>query len=101
MEIEENEVRVAGFSGRDAALGVIGNSHDTVARIVLDEIFERHRQLAIVLDDQYLEHPRASPTTRKSPREIRDLHARPDWCRSESLVPGVIDARLRRRAQTK
>src|SRR5439155_12064319 len=47
------------------------------------------------------EHPRASPNTRKSPREIRDLDARPDWFRCESLVNGVIDEMLRRRAETK
>ena len=36
-------------------------SDDAVARIVLDQIFERFRKLTIVLDDQDPEHPRASP----------------------------------------
>jgi hypothetical protein len=48
------------FSGGNGALGVLRDGHDAIARIVLDQIFERDRQLAVVLDNEDVEHPSAS-----------------------------------------
>ena len=64
------------LGGGDRALGIFGDRHDAIARIVLDQIFERHRQLAVIFDDEDIEHPRAFPDRRgNSPRKIRDLDA--------------------------
>ena len=67
MEVEQDEVGIMLLGGGDRAVGVVGDRHDPVARIVLDQIFERRRQLRIVFDDQDPEHPRASPTLTEIP----------------------------------
>src|SRR5438105_4265477 len=69
MKIEEDEVRVAGFSGGDGTVGIFGHRHDTITRIVLDQIFERYRQLAVIFDDQDFEHSATLPTLMRNPPE--------------------------------
>jgi hypothetical protein len=61
MEIEQGEIRLVLLGGGDSAIGIFGHRHHAVARIVLDQIFERDRQLGIVFYDKDSEHPRASP----------------------------------------
>ena len=48
----------------NGAVRVFGRPDDPIARIVLDQIFERFRKLTIVLDDQDPEHPRDLPMSR-------------------------------------
>ena len=60
MQIEENEVRLVRFDCSDGPVRILGHGDDAVTRVVLDKIFERDRQLAVVFDDEDLEHPRAS-----------------------------------------
>ena len=67
MEVEQDEVGLMLLGRGDRAVGILGHGHHAIARIVLDQIFERRRQLAIVFDDQDLEHPRASPILTEIP----------------------------------
>jgi len=45
----------------EQALYLLGSGDDAIARIVLDEIFERRRQLAVIFDNQDLQHRQVSP----------------------------------------
>ena len=62
MQVEQDEVGIRVFGCGNGTVGIGGRSHDPVARIVLDQIFERFRQLLVVLDHQDPEH-RESPRT--------------------------------------
>ena len=67
MEIEQDEVGVMLLGRGDRAVGIVGDRDHAVARIVLDQIFERCRQLRVVFDDQDPKHPRASPSSTEIP----------------------------------
>jgi hypothetical protein len=73
VEVEEDQVGVMLLRRGDGALGVVGGPDHAIARIVLDEIFERRRKLEIVFDDEDPEHPASLPLSGNSPRKIRDL----------------------------
>ena len=45
MKIEEHQIGIVFLRGGDGGFGVVGHRHDAVARIVLDQIFERDCQL--------------------------------------------------------
>ena len=62
MQIEQDEVGITLFGCGNGPVGIGGGCDDPIARIVLDEIFERFRQLLVVLDHQDPEH-RESPRT--------------------------------------
>ena len=55
MEVDQGEFGMMRFGGGHRAVEVLGSRDDAIARIVLDEIFQRRRQLAIILNDQDLE----------------------------------------------
>jgi hypothetical protein len=61
VQVEEDEVGVVFLGRGDRAFGIVGGRDHAVARIVLDQIFERRRQLEIVFDHKDSKHPRASP----------------------------------------
>ena len=61
MQVEQDEVGLMLFGCGNGAIGVLRHRDNAIARIVLDQIFERHRQLAVVLDDEDVEHPLVSP----------------------------------------
>ena len=50
-------------------VGIVGRCHHPVARIVLDQIFERDGQLAVVLDNEDIEHSRPPPDALEIPEE--------------------------------
>ena len=56
MEIEQDEVGLIVLCRRDRAVGIFGHGDDPVPRIVLDEIFECDRQLAVIFDDEDIQH---------------------------------------------
>ncbi len=49
------------FGYSDRGIGVVRHPHHAVARVILDQIFERDCKLRIVLDDQNPEHPTSLP----------------------------------------
>ena len=61
VKVEQDEVGLKLLGRRDRAVGILGHRHDAIARIVLHQIFERHRQLAVVLDNEDIEHSNVSP----------------------------------------
>ena len=61
MEVEQHEVGLILLRRGDRAVGILGHRDDAIARIVLDQIFERDCQLAVVLDNEDIEHPRPLP----------------------------------------
>ena len=63
VEVEQSDVGVMGFGRRDRAVGVVGDRHDPVARIVLDQIFERRGELRVIFDNQDLKHRELSLST--------------------------------------
>ncbi len=65
LEIDQSEIGVKFLRRRDRAVEIVGPGDHAVARIVLDQIFERRRQLRIVFDNQDLQHLVASPAVRK------------------------------------
>ena len=60
VKVDQGQLGVMLFGGGDGAVDVVGGRDHAIARIVLDQIFQRGRQLAIILYNQDLEH-RASP----------------------------------------
>jgi hypothetical protein len=99
VQVEQDEVRLIFLGCRDRAVGILGHGDDPVARIVLDQIFERDRQLAVVFDDEDIEH--SALPARNSPRKFRHLDGCAEWKACESLVNGVIARVTGRRAETK
>jgi hypothetical protein len=51
VKIEQDKVRIMLLGRCDRAFGIVGSRDHAVARIVLDQIFQRRRQLQIVFDD--------------------------------------------------
>ena len=74
VKVEQDKVGLVLFGRGDRGVGVLGHGHDAITRVVLDEIFEGHRKLTVIFDDEDIEH--ATPPdvlNRISPRKIRDL----------------------------
>jgi hypothetical protein len=51
VKIEKHEVGIVLFCRGDRRIGIVRGRYNAIARIVLDQIFERDRQLGIVFDD--------------------------------------------------
>ena len=61
VKVEQDQVGIMLFGRGDCAIRILGDGHDAIARIVLDQIFQRRRQLRVVFDDENSKHWRASP----------------------------------------
>jgi hypothetical protein len=73
-KIDKGQVGQMFFRGGNGAVQVVGGRYHLVARIILDEIFQRRRQLHIVFDDQDLQHrTRSSPQQRTKSFGWKDM----------------------------
>ena len=78
VKVDQRQIGAMRFGRGDRAVEIVGGRDDAIARIVLDQIFQRRRQLAIVFDDQDLEHiapPRAEKSLFRKDM-LRHLRAR-------------------------
>ena len=81
-QVEQGNVGVVGFGLSDRAVGIVGHSNDPVARVVLNQIFQRRRELRIILDNQDPKHrepPQPSEKSVDSSVARKLPYANPAW----------------------
>ena len=78
LEVDQRKIGVVPFGGLARRRLVLRAGDHAIARIVLDQIFERGRKLGVVLDDQDPEHMAFPPhrNRQKQNRPPRQGHKR-------------------------
>ena len=64
-QVDQCQIRHMFFRGGDRGLETAAGGHHAIARVVLNQVFQRCRQLRVVFDDQDLQHRQASPPPAK------------------------------------
>ena len=64
-QVDQGEIGQMFRCGGDRAVQIVGGGDDPITRIVLDQIFQRRRQLDVVFDDQDLQHRPGLPVQSK------------------------------------
>ena len=89
MEVEQDQIGLVQVDRGNRAVGILGGGHDPIARIVLDQIFERFRQLRSSSTIRILSTREPPRQSRKLSRKIRDLMLARNGAACESPVNRV------------
>ena len=81
VKIEKNQVGFVRFCEGNSGVGILGHRQHVIPRIVFDQIFKSNRQLAVIFDNEDIQHLASLPGSPELPLRqsaIRML-ARNDW----------------------